>query len=57
MLKILAEFAREERGSLAVEYGLIGGLIAISLITTASIEGSHLSQILSALTLSMGLTG
>lgn len=42
MLKPLVQFAKEENGASAVEYGLIAGLIAAVIVTVLIAMGSGL---------------
>ena len=43
MRHVLRVFAADERGATAIEYGLIGGLIAVVIITAVTTIGTKIS--------------
>jgi pilus assembly protein Flp/PilA len=43
MYPIPARLLRDERGAIAIEYGLIAALIAVAAITALTTAGQHLS--------------
>jgi pilus assembly protein Flp/PilA len=43
-MKLVLNFLKDDLGATAVEYGLITGLIAISLIAGAALYGSNLNN-------------
>ncbi|MGH8806718.1 MAG: Flp family type IVb pilin [Noviherbaspirillum sp.] len=45
----LMKFLKDEEGATAIEYGLIVGLIAIGIITGATLSGNELSRIFNAI--------
>jgi pilus assembly protein Flp/PilA len=45
MLKKIAEFARDEEGATAIEYGLIVGLIAAVIIGILTTTGTSLNNL------------
>ena len=42
-MNIVARFAKDESGATAIEYGLIAALIAVGIITAATLLGNSLS--------------
>jgi pilus assembly protein Flp/PilA len=42
MKHLLAEFTRDERGATAIEYSLLGSLIAVVIIVSLQMVGSNL---------------
>jgi pilus assembly protein Flp/PilA len=42
-MKLFAQFARDESGATAIEYGLIAALIAVVIITAVTSVGTNLS--------------
>ncbi len=44
MNKLIAQFAKDESGATAIEYGLIAAGIAIAIITAVGTVGSNLSD-------------
>ncbi|KRE08778.1 hypothetical protein ASE61_04280 [Bosea sp. Root670] len=42
------EFARDARGATVIEYGLIAGLVSITIITSATFYGNQISSFLLA---------
>lgn len=49
MRSLIANVARDTRGSNALEYGLIVGLISLAIVTGATAAGASLGGLLSAL--------
>lgn len=47
MLKMMKQFARDEEGVTAIEYGLIAALIAVVIITGATLLGKNLDALFS----------
>ncbi len=45
MKQLALDFWRDEEGATAIEYGLIAALIAVAIITAASLLGTRLSCI------------
>lgn len=45
MKKIFAQFAQDESGATAIEYGLIAALISVALIVAATAVGGNLSTL------------
>jgi len=43
-MKLFAQFARDESGATAIEYGLIAALIAVVIITAVTSVGTNLSS-------------
>ena len=48
-MNIFARFAQDESGATAIEYGLIAALIAVAIITAASLLGTNLSNLFDAI--------
>lgn len=46
-MNIVANFAKDESGATAIEYGLIAALIAVGIIVAATALGGSLSNIFS----------
>ncbi len=44
MLKFITNFARNESGATAIEYGLIAALIAVAIITAVTTVGTKLNS-------------
>lgn len=44
-MKIIANFAKDESGATAIEYGLIAALIAVGLIVAATAVGNNLGKL------------
>ncbi|MET3898786.1 pilus assembly protein Flp/PilA [Devosia sp. UYZn731] len=45
MKKIFAQFAQDESGATAIEYGLIAALISVALIAAATLVGGNLGTL------------
>jgi pilus assembly protein Flp/PilA len=43
-MKLFLQFAADEAGATAIEYGLIAGLIAVVIIASVSLIGTRLSS-------------
>jgi pilus assembly protein Flp/PilA len=43
-MKLFAQFAKDESGATAIEYGLIAALIAVVIITAVTSVGTNLSS-------------
>jgi pilus assembly protein Flp/PilA len=41
----LQQFLRQEQGAAAIEYGLLAGLIAVAIVTTVGLIGTHLNTV------------
>lgn len=39
------QFLREDEGAAAIEYGLLAGLIAVAIVTTAGVIGTNLNTV------------
>jgi pilus assembly protein Flp/PilA len=48
-MNIIAQFAKDESGATAIEYGLIAALIAVGIIAAASALGGSLSGLFNAI--------
>ena len=46
MLRLIKKFSFDENGATAIEYALIGGLIAVSVISGASLIGNTVNNTL-----------
>lgn len=46
MLRLIKNFSSDENGATAIEYALIGGLIAVSVISGASLIGNTVNNTL-----------
>ncbi|WP_421993089.1 Flp family type IVb pilin [Roseococcus sp.] len=46
MITILKSLWKDEDGASAVEYGLIAGLIAVAIVTAATLVGTNLNGLL-----------
>ncbi|BBU62687.1 MULTISPECIES: Flp family type IVb pilin [Methylosinus] len=44
MKSLFSRFVKDESGATAIEYGLIGALISVIIITAVKLVGSNLSQ-------------
>ena len=44
MMKLFADFAKDESGATAIEYGLIASLISVALIAAAGTLGTNISN-------------
>lgn len=49
MIANLIEFVRDDRGATAIEYGLIGGLVSIAIVTALTGAGQNLASIFDAI--------
>ena len=45
IVKFVKQFAREEEGVTAIEYGLIAALIAVGIIVAATLVGTNLAAV------------
>ena len=50
MTKLFSRFAKDESGATAIEYGLLGSLIALAIIATVRSLGTTLSDIFGRIT-------
>ncbi len=48
MLKMLSQFAKDESGATAIEYGLIAALVSVAAIVALRAVGSQLVAVFSA---------
>lgn len=48
-MKIFARFVKDESGATAIEYGLIAALIAVGIITAATLLGDELEQLFNSI--------
>ena len=46
-MNIISQFAKDESGATAIEYGLIAALIAVAIIVAAGFLGTSLSNVFS----------
>ncbi|HVX81267.1 MAG TPA: Flp family type IVb pilin [Devosiaceae bacterium] len=53
MMKYIAQFAKDESGATAIEYGLIAALIAVGIIVAATTLGSSLSGLFNKISTKM----
>ncbi len=53
-LDLIRDFAREEDGVTAIEYGLLAALVAVAIITGATLLGTNLNALFNALGVRMG---
>ncbi|WP_036290741.1 Flp family type IVb pilin [Methylosinus sp. PW1] len=44
MKSLISRFVKDESGATAIEYGLIGALISVIIITAVRLVGSNLSE-------------
>ncbi len=44
-MKVFARFVKDESGATAIEYGLIAALIAVGIITAATLLGNSISNL------------
>lgn len=56
-MSIIRKFVRSESGATAIEYGLIAGLIAVVIITAATLVGSNLSDTLDTIATAVDSSG
>jgi pilus assembly protein Flp/PilA len=49
-MNIIAQFAKDESGATAIEYGLIAALIAVGIIVAATALGGSLSGLFNKIT-------
>lgn len=49
ILKSLDNFARDESGATAIEYGLIAGLISVVIAASVTDIGTHLQSVFNAI--------
>jgi pilus assembly protein Flp/PilA len=52
-MKIIAQFANDESGATAIEYGLIAALIAVGIIVAATTLGGSLSGLFNKISTKM----
>ncbi|MGN6100548.1 MAG: Flp family type IVb pilin [Devosia sp.] len=52
-MKYIAQFAKDESGATAIEYGLIAALIAVGIIVAATTLGSSLSGLFNKISTKM----
>ena len=48
-MNTIAQFAKDESGATAIEYGLIAALIAVGIIAAATLLGNSLASLFSAI--------
>ncbi|RDK02393.1 Flp family type IVb pilin [Paraburkholderia lacunae] len=53
-LNLIRDFAREEDGVTAIEYGLLAALVAVAIITGAGLLGTNLNNLFDNLGTRMG---
>jgi pilus assembly protein Flp/PilA len=49
MQNLIARFAKDESGATAIEYGLIAALVAVAIITGATLLGNKLNGLFSGI--------
>jgi len=54
--QMFQQFARDEEGVTAIEYGLIAALIAIAIIASATVVGDRLCATFNAVAVALGGT-
>ena len=55
-MSIISQFAKDESGATAIEYGLIAALIAVGIIVAATTLGSSLSGLFNKISGKMNVT-
>ena len=56
MKKIFAQFAQDESGATAIEYGLIAALISVALIAAATLLGGNLGTLFNGIAGKLAVT-
>jgi len=57
MFNLVKQFAKDESGATAIEYGLIAALVSVALITGAGALGNSLNKQFNALSTKLNYTG
>lgn len=57
MTNLLSRFAKDESGATAIEYGLIAGLLSVTIIGVLSIAGTNLQGVFSTVGTELGNAG
>jgi pilus assembly protein Flp/PilA len=55
-MNIISQFANDESGATAIEYGLIAALIAVAIIGAAGLLGGSLSNLFKNISSSLNVT-
>lgn len=55
-MKMIANFANDESGATAIEYGLIAALIAVGLIVAATAVGNNLGSLFNKIGTKLNVT-
>lgn len=56
MNTVFARFVKDESGATAIEYGLIAALIAVAIVTSATLLGTNLSDLLALIAATVAVT-
>jgi len=56
MRNSITRFLRDEEGATAIEYGIIAGLIAVTLVTTLTSVGTKLQTLFSTIATKLTIT-
>jgi len=56
-MKVFARFVKDESGATAIEYGLIAALIAVGIITAATLLGNTISGLFNSISNTMSAAG
>jgi pilus assembly protein Flp/PilA len=56
MLNSITRFLRDEEGATAIEYGIIAGLIAVTLVTTLTSVGTQLKAVFTTIATKLTIT-
>ena len=54
VIKFIQQFARDEEGVTAIEYGLLAALIAVAIIVGATAVGTNLNSLFTAIGVKLG---
>jgi len=52
-MNVIARFMKDESGATAIEYGLIAALIAVGIITAATLLGNSISNLFNSISTEM----